>query len=75
MAFYWVHNRNYREQGAKFFTTLQNRLLSVGLTMPLTSSYHLIDFVLRAFDYVILFNPHNKVFQYVLGLQRLHVKV
>lgn len=63
-------------QGAKFFTTLQDRLLPVGLTMPLTSSYHMIDFVPSAFDYIILFNPdNNQVFQYVLRLQGLHIKV
>lgn len=46
--------------GTRFFPTLQKRMLSLDLTMPLTSSYHMTDFVLRAFNYVILFNPHNR---------------
>ena len=39
-----------------------------------TSSSHVIGSVLGAFTVILLYPHNNKVFKYVLGLQRLHTK-
>lgn len=74
VALYQVHSRNCREQVARFFSPAFREVCISKSDQGFTSSSHVIGSVLGAFTVILLYLHNNKVFKYILGLQRLHTK-
>ena len=73
-ALYQVHSQNCRDQVARFFSPAFREVCISKSDQGFTSSSHVIGSVLGAFTIILLYPRNNKVFKYILGLQRLHTK-